>query len=195
MKGTVSGKWCILRTSGPKTLPLAASLTGAGIEAWTPTAIIRQRVRLKRKRLEHPAPITPTFVFVRADRLPDLAAILAAPKSPHPSFSLFQWAGRFPLIADSDIAGLRSEEAAAAEATATRHRAEAVIAERGEKDAHRKVIPVGSEIMPSQGPFAGMTGVVESGDRKAAWVNFGGTLRVKIDTWLLASDAIGQHQS
>lgn len=191
MSDTVSGKWCILRTGGPKTLPLAASLAAAGIDAWTPTAVLRQKARSKRKAVEHAAPITPTFVFVRATHLPDLAAILAAPKNPHPGFSIFQWAGRFPLIADRDIAGLREEEAVASVATATRRRAEAVIAQRGEKDALRRVIPTGHEVAPRTGLFAGMTGVVESSNRKVAWVNFGGSMRFKIDTWLLAADGVG----
>lgn len=191
MNETKLGKWCILRTSGPRTLALAESLAGAGLEVWTPVAVVRQRVRGKRKRLEHPAPILPTFVFARAHHLTDLARVVEALDSPHPRFSIFRWNGRIPLIADREVDSLRAEEDAAAKASETRHRAEAIIAQRGEKDALRRLVPVGEEITMPTGPFAGMSGVVESGDRKAAWVNFGGALRVKIDTWLLAADHIG----
>lgn len=136
-------------------------------------------------------PITPTFVFVEPSHLTELAELAQAPDSPHPPFSVFQWNGRIAVIEDSALEGLREEETASDARAAIGRRAEAEIARRGEKDALRRVIPRGQEITPASGPFAGMSGIVEGGDRKEAWVNFGGSLRVKIDTWLIVSDGIG----
>jgi hypothetical protein len=47
-----AGQWCILRTSGRLTLPLAESLTGDGYEVWTPVDTRRVRVpRMNARRV------------------------------------------------------------------------------------------------------------------------------------------------
>jgi hypothetical protein len=71
-----AGTWCILRTSGGRTVPLARSLAAVGFEVWTPVRTIRrpapgQGRRLvmsqRRKLIDVDLAILPGFV-VRAGR-------------------------------------------------------------------------------------------------------------------------------
>lgn len=175
-------RWCILRTSAARTLPLAASLGDAGFAVWSP--VEHRKVRASRGRkavVQRSCPITPTFVFARAESLPDLYAVLAMPLSPHPSFSIFHYAGRVPLIADREIANLRQIEARA---------------QLGKLKEQRYVYPKGAVVDVKHGAFTGLTGVVEGGDGKTAVVNFGGLFgAVKIATFLIRSDAVRSEPS
>lgn len=169
--------WCILRTGGSRTLSLAASLTAAGLTAWTPTQMVRRagRGRQRRDVEERPAPITPTFVFAAAGDLYDLVGIASDPVSGHPPFSIFRHRGRYPLISDRSLAPLREEE--------DRHRLRHL-------KTTRRVVEPGTSICLTEGAFAGMTGVVERGNGKRAVVNFGGGFVVSIATYLFESDVV-----
>lgn len=167
--------WCILRTSGPRTLKLAASLAAAGFDVWTPQQLAQRRRGRARERVEVPAPIVPTFVFARAHHVRELLAAAVAMPSPHPPFSIFRHRDRIPVVADRGLAALRDEE--------EKHRRRAA-------KAQRNVLPVGTGIRLAEGAFAGMTGVVEGGNGKAAVVNFGGGFIVSIATYLLGSDVV-----
>ena len=73
--GDISGasdRWCILRTSGARTLALADLLTRAGFEAWSPRKTLKRmkpgvkpRLDGTRPTIEIDTPILPTFVFAR----------------------------------------------------------------------------------------------------------------------------------
>jgi len=118
-----AGRWCILRTSGAQTLPLADYLVRVGIEAWTPRRTFRRVLQAGKKgerKIDVPAPILPTFVFARAAHLVALAKLAADSTFPHPAFSIFRHLdrhgqGRHPLVADGSVQGLRDAEAAAAD--------------------------------------------------------------------------------
>lgn len=172
----VRGKdWCILRTSGPRTLQLAASLTAASFEVWTPTRTAERRKGRARARVEVPAPITPTFVFARARDVGELVALSSSPISRHPPFSVFRHRDHFPLIADASLQALRDEE------SRLKHRRLKQV---------RQAIPAGTSVTMTKGAFAGMTGVVERGNNKEALINFGAGFEVSIATYLLCSDVI-----
>lgn len=170
-----AGRWCVVRTSGGRTIAVARSLSDAGIEAWTPVDVIKQRVPRSRKTFQREIPIMPTFAFVRAEHLLDLLAICAAPMSEHPPFSLFRHGGRFPLVADADMARLRDAEE-------RKRRARM-------KTIKREFAP-GAAVRVPEGPFAGMSGVVEEGDGRFALVAFGGQFRVRVASFLLVEDAV-----
>jgi len=115
-------RWCILHTSGGRTLALADSLVAAGIDAWTPRKTFRRekpgRCRLidgSKPLVEMAAPILPTIVFVPAGAMAALATIAVDPACPHPPFSLFRHGDRYPLIGAGELRGLRQAEAEAAE--------------------------------------------------------------------------------
>lgn len=161
-------RWCILRTAGPRTLALATSLSDGGIEAWTPMVMVKRRVPRKPGRVEKPAPLFPTFVFAKAASLADLRRFTRMLGSPHPAFSIMlRTNGEPALVADREIDKLRVQE------------------NRLKPKRRRPTVPIGTEVCPTDGAWAGMTGVVVESDGKATLVAFGGWLNVKIETSIL----------
>jgi hypothetical protein len=206
--------WCILSTSGGRTLPLARSLANAGLEVWTPKRTIRrpapgQRRRLvmgqRRKMIEVDVAILPGFVFARAVHLDDLAAIAHDPAARHPAFTVFQLGGRVPMVSDASVAGLREEEAAAAAVTqalrdhdqreeARRLRAEQMRTERARRAAlrrERRDLAIGARVeiddMPS---MAGMVGRVIASTGTAATIDFGGAFPMQVEAWRVIPSAL-----
>lgn len=192
----ISQRWCILRTSGSRTLALADSLTAAGLDAWTPRLTTRRRLPRSPAHREIVVPILTTFVFARACHRDELRAIIARrllrSADQHPPFSIFEHAGRIPVIADDAIAGLRAEEDRATAAYKIITDREAASAEHNarrqriaELRAGAPNYPVGARVTVPQVAFAGMTGVVERGKGKKPAVNFGGGVVIEIEAWLL----------
>ena len=208
-------RWCILRTSGRSTLPLAQSLAGAGFDVWTPREVISRRRGPARTRIEYEAPLIATFVFARAIAIPALERILMLPSSPHPPFSIFRYYGKIPLLAAHAVDALREEEAErariwqevqdeerrAAEHTRLREEQAAqsrqMHVEHEQKVALRRALrataptyAAGTEVSVPQSAFAGLTGVVEGRKGRSAIVNFGGSMSMKIDAWLLTEEQV-----
>lgn len=172
--------WCILRTSGGRTLALAASLAEAGYDVWTPTDVIHRRRPRSRETIEITVPIMPTFVFARKRHLHALAMVRELPISPHPPFSIFRYAGdNTPCVSDSEIAGARAEEAKAKQRS-----------DRAAAKAHRRTFPIGTKVAVKDGAFVGLEGLVEGGDGRFALVTFGGTISLKVATILLTSEEL-----
>lgn len=166
----IGDRWCILRTTGGRTIQLARSLNEAGIEAWTPVHTINRRRPRSKITVEQEQPIAPTFVFAKACHLRELARVRVLPVSPHPPFSVFSHGGRVPLIADVEITGLHAAED---------------FAMRKVMKTKRRPFAIGQAVAMVSGSFAGMTGVIEESHGRFAVVSFGGNMRVKIDSWLL----------
>jgi hypothetical protein len=203
--------WCILRTSGGRTLNLARSLAEAGFDVWTPTRTIKRPhgkrdEKGRRANVELDVPILPTFVFARAISLSTLTYIAADPTHQHPPFSIFTHAGRVPLIGANSVAGLQEEERAAAELIDQLRAAENRDEERRIKSAamrtkrerekalraERRDFAEGAVVSVADQPsLAGMTGVIVSSDGRTAVVAFGGSLTMVIEAWRLAADAVG----
>lgn len=179
--------WCILRTCGGKTLPLARSLAEAGFEVWTPEVGVVRRFGRKRDRQERPAPLVPTFVFARADRLHDLIATRLDLRSKHPAFSVFHHLSRPVLVADRELGRLREVE--------ERYRQQA--ARRAAADARGKAEPyaTGAVLPFDKGAWTGLTAKVEQSDKRTTWLCFGGSLRLKIETSILRQDGIAPAPS
>ncbi|MEN2747098.1 hypothetical protein [Sphingomonas sp. T9W2] len=170
-------RWCILRTGGARTLPLATALTAAGFDAWTPTKMVKRRVCRTRKAKEaQPAAIMPTFVFVRARHLPDLLRILCLPSNPYPSFSLFRYLGDVVRVRDSEVERLR------------------VVERRALPRAQRRTYQPGAAVRLAEGPYAGMPGVVQSSNGRRTMIAFGGWMTIEIETSTLPPDAVEQMQ-
>lgn len=171
--------WCILRTSAGRTLNLARSLAEAGFDVWTPRETQSRRLPRKKTIAEREVAILPTFVFARAVHIPDLAAALALPVNPHPSFSIFRYLGDIPLLADREMRSLREVEDAARLRVLKKT---------------RNVVPVGSTVTMTEGAFAGMSGVVRKSDGKFALIAFGGAFEVHIASFLIRTDAVQDGQ-
>lgn len=169
-------RWCILRTSGGRTLKLARSLSAAGFAVWTPTETVKRRRARSKEEIEIERPIVPTFVFAGEEHLADLVHVLALPLSPHPQFSIFQYAGRVPIVGDHSLSLLRMAE----------HDAEQKLRKKKRHD-----FAIGSVVRVQDEPaWQGMSGVVESNDGKRAWVSFGGPIAVEIAAWKLLAHEI-----
>lgn len=206
------GLWCILRTSGGRTLALTESLNAAGIGAWTPRQTLRRPVigsrpdaKGRRPLVDVDAPILPTFVFAGAEHVDKLLALQSDPTNSHPPFSIFHHGPRIPLIADREVAGLVEAERAATELIARireadsreearRIRAAAMKTERERRKAMRAEIrhfSMGQAVDVTDAPaLAGLSGVIESSDGRSAIVSFGGSLTMRIDSWRLVLNAV-----
>jgi hypothetical protein len=199
-----AGRWCILRTSGPRTLALARSLREAGTAAWTPTGIAR-RIDRHRRTIEREYPIAPTFVFAPAGDAVLLAYAAVDPLSVHPSFSMFRHADRIPLIGEAEIDGLRlAEELAMAELAAARdaedreaRRIARAVRQRTDKARRKALRSVRRDLKPGTRvevvdypAMAGMQGEVVSSRGKEAVVTFGGSLVMTIEAWQLLPDDV-----
>ena len=183
--GGAARLWCIVQTSSGRTLALADALADAGFDVWTPRGLTTVRKGRSKAPRDRAFAVMPGLVFVDADRLADLAHILNAPVNPYPAFTIFHAAGRVPLIASQEIDGFRH-----AEQQADREW-EHVLRARQKKQRH--TVAVGTEIRMSEGPFAGMQGVVVDSNDKAAKVRFtlfGMLSEVEIASWLLLPDTV-----
>jgi hypothetical protein len=176
-RGKDQNGWCILRTAGQRTLILAKSLTDAGFDAWTPAETRKHKLRGgKTGEAEKTMALMPTFVFVRCRHLPELHSISTSPSSPHPAFSLFRYLGQFPILADREVERLREIE------------------HRHLPKGQRITMPIGATVRPKEGPYTGMSGIVEASKNGATMVFFGGWMKVKIDTFILERTDIEQMQ-
>lgn len=174
-----SAKWCILRCSAARTLALAASLRDAGYEAWTPVDHVTRRRSRSKAIVAFDAPMLPTYVFARADANL-MVHVSKQLGSPHPAFSVYQHAGRAPLLADAGLNHLRALEERSADRARKRD---------GKAKAPRFAPGAVVRIADGQTAWRGMSGIVESEDGRDALVNFGGSYAVRISRWQLVGGA------
>ena len=165
--------WIILRTSGRRTLPLAASLAEDGYEAWTPA----ETKRAPRSRARYRVPMMPTFVFARSQHLVDLLQLAEMPVKPrrgkrlrqpaHEDFSVFHYYDRIPIVDDAELDNLRRLEA--------RSTPPPIV------EPYRR----GQSVVVTQGVACGLGGQVVRSDGESTLVCFGGHMRMKISTFIL----------
>lgn len=149
--------WCILRTSGPSTMRLTASLQEAGFVAWTPSEHVKRRVP-RSKAVEHRvAPLAPTYVFVRGRFLSALQRIERADITPHPRFSIFRHCGAPIFVRHGALHPLRVLQ---------QHSYLATLPNTGRAPSkrHGAHFEVGNPVTLTQGAFTGFAGFVECSD-------------------------------
>jgi hypothetical protein len=139
-RGTLDlGAWCILRCSNGKTLELAASLTDAGFEAWSPVEVRMRLAGRKRGLVEQAVPILPAgYVFAPYRYVGELLALSHSPTlnyqvwdsgkrrmvtKGHPYFTVFRMNGVIRAEPDAGLRSLRALEASLAEAAERRREA------------------------------------------------------------------------
>lgn len=170
--------WCVLRTSGPATLRLAASLQAAGIAAWAPTEHIRRRVP-RSKEVEHRiVSAAPTYVFAEASALHALRQIERADITPHPRFSIFRHAGKPVFIKHRELHALRHKQQAS-------YVASLPTTGRSPCKPRGAAFEIGEAVTFHQGAFAGLQGYVQSSDGLVTTLTvtlFGRSAGVKVDT-------------
>jgi transcription antitermination factor NusG len=176
-------RWCILRTSGPSTLRLTASLQAAGFDAWTPTEHVRRRVPRCKNTEYRVAPLAPTYVFVRAGHLAELQRIERADITPHPRFSIFRFRGETVFIRHGEMHPLRVLQQRSYVAS---------LPSTGRSPGKPRGEPFtpGMTVSFAQGPLTGLEGYVETSDGRTtrlAITLFGRTSAVEVETLHLRS--------
>ena len=173
----MADRWLILRCSNCKTLDLAASLTDAGFEAWSPVETVQRRARKGNKPEAVRLALTPSYVFAQAHHL---YALLELSRSPalnyrvwdsekrkmvtrgHPYFRLFRHLGEIATIPATHLTALRNLE---------RKRAPKPVA---------KAMKVGARVRLSESGFEGLWATVQSSRKNYT--------RVLIDDWIVPVD-------
>lgn len=181
--------WCILRTAGPRTLPLARSLAAAGLEAWTPVFTQRRRKPRSKAMVETETAGMPTFVFVPDRHRPYLSSLLLphAP-NPHPPFSLFRYYGSVVTIEDRELHRLRDLEQDDKRKADDRARR----ATRRERQ-HGEPFTPGEAVRFSTGALAGISASVEASDGRRTRVTlhlFGRLSQVEVETSQLRGELV-----
>lgn len=181
----VTDRWCILRMSGPGTMRVAASLSTAGFDVWTPVETQVRRLPRSKKTTERELPVMPTYAFARADDLPALLSISTALVSQHPPFSIFRHQDHFPLIAGRSLAPLRDAEERQREAARRRQR----------KGAPVPHFDPGTPVKVTEGAAGGSSGIVKMQKGRKVIVAFPNTLMTwEIDALLLVTDVLSGDQ-
>ncbi|WP_261270356.1 transcription termination/antitermination protein NusG [Sphingomonas sp. LC-1] len=179
-------RWFILRTSGPSTMRLAASLQDAAIEAWTPTEHIRRRVPRSKNTEFRIVPLAPTYVFVRGDRLDEMQRIERAEVTPHPAFSIFRHCGKTVFVRHSNLHPMRliEQDSYRRSLPASGRRP---MKKRGER------YEVGDAVKLTMGAFAGFEAFIESSDGLVTTLKvgiFGRPTEVKVPTLQLREASV-----
>lgn len=209
-----AGQWIVLRTGGTQTLPLVRSLKSAGFDVWAPTKIVfrpdtKQRRRYvlgqRRQYVEKSEAILPGFAFAAARHFDDMAEIAICPLRQHPGFSLWQHAGRAPILPERALSGLREAERDAlalaeemrgvrSRDEARRKRAEQMRTERERVKMlrrERRDFAAGQTVAVTDMPsMEGMVGRIVKSNGKAATVNFGGAIEFEIEAWRIVPTAL-----
>lgn len=183
--------WCILRTSGPSTMRLAASLQDAALQAWTPTEHIRRRVPRSKNTEFRIVPLAPTYVFVRADYLGELQRIERAEITAHPNFSIFRHCGNTVFVRHASLNPMRllQQDSYRRSLPATGRRP---MKKRGEQ------YEVGDAVKLTTGAFAGFEAFVESSDGLVTTLKvgiFGRPTEVKVPTLQLRGGSVSVANS
>ena len=170
------GSWFILRMASSDTLSVLKGLLKAGFDAWTP--IERRRGRMPRTRTAYDKEfaLMPSYVFVNIHHLAEIQHMALVPPRNIPRFTLFQYQGGVPLIADNQLDALRYEEG----------RLQAVYDRAVRKGKKGPRFNPGETIRIEEGPFAGMDGIVTDQTGQFTLVNFVGFASpIKISSLLL----------
>jgi len=173
------GQWCILRTAPADTVKAMRALTAEGIEAWTPVERKVGRTPRQRNRYERETALMPSYLFAGAKSIDHLLHLARQPWLDFPKFRVFTYKGGIPLVADSELQSLRAEEARCNR-----------LFERL-KQIGRKVprLPEGTQVEMPDGPFVGLTGVVEGHRGKVTLVSFAGFHKpIEIASFLLVDE-------
>lgn len=170
------GSWIILRMASGDTLRVAKSLKDAGLEVWTPVERRIGRTGSSRVRAEKERALMPSYAFGRVEHIAELLRLSVFQSSEHPRFRVHHERGGVPLIADDELGALRDEET----------RITRLFDKWKRRGMKGPVLSAGTEINMPDGPFAGLSGIVEGATGEFTLVSFEGFHRpIKIASCLL----------
>ena len=146
---------------------LASALRIAGIDAWSPVEAVTKRVPRANIKRRIVLPLMPSYVFADARCLIELIELAEAEHKPQPDFRLFRSAGRIPLIADTNLEGLRTIE-------------------QKRTVSERPAFTKGERVKLLDAGFLGLTGTVESAKGQYVMVAIPGLrFKLKVAAWCL----------
>jgi transcription antitermination factor NusG len=175
------GSWCILRMSSGDTLRLVKSLKPVGIGAWAPIEKRVAKMPRTGAAYDKETALLPSYVFAPVEHLDELLRLEHCHRRAHPRFTVFRHKGGIPLIADDQLDALRAEESRKAR----------VFDKWKRKGAKGPRFERGTPIRMTEGPLAGMSGIVERGDGHytlVAFALFGKPVEIKIASCLLTEN-------
>lgn len=185
------GDWCILRTSGAKTLPLMRSLAEAGFNAWTPTEHIRRRVPRGKSTEYRIVPLSPTYVFVQAHHLPDLRGIERSEITRHPPFSIFRHYGNTVFVRHGTLHPLLALQQDS-------YRSSLPMTGRSPGKPRGEQYQEGDKVKLTTGAFTGFDAYVKSSDGLTTTLTvgiFGRATEVKVPTLHLRNASVFTKRS
>lgn len=174
--------WCILRCAGSRTLALAASLSEAGFDVWTPVDYEQTRDPVTRNRKKAPIPMTSCWVFASASQFDDLLSLSRSPSltylvwdsekrrmvaKGHPVFRLHWDNGQYRMLTDRQLEPLRISE------------------QRGRPKQVAHQYKVGDPVRLADNGHAGLVGSVVWTRGTKAKVEFPHNWVVEVETWML----------
>ena len=184
------GSWFILRMASSDTLRVKDALCKAGLNVWTPVEVRAKRKPRTRAIAEGSYALMPSYAFAHVQDLETIMRLAMMPRQDMPRFSVFLHQGGIPLISEEALGPLRQEE----------RRCLSVFERAKRKVTANPVFGIGQEVTVPEGPFQGMTGIVESSGGQYSLVRFtmfGKVVSVKIAPLLIQpdvpSDAVSIH--
>jgi transcription antitermination factor NusG len=170
------GSWFILRMASTDTLMVARALADHGFGVWTPIENKFGRMPRTKARFEKEAALMPSYVFARVEHLDDILSLAMLPRKECGRFSVFHHKGGIPLIASDQLLALRDEEC----------RLTSVFERSRRKGIKGPTFARGQSVHLSEGPFAGLDGVVEGSQGQFTLVSVEGFHKpIKIASLLL----------
>lgn len=176
------GSWFILRMASADTLNVTRSLQKQGFDVWTP--IERKAGRMPRTRIRYDKEfaLMPSYAFANVHHVAEIRHLADLPTRNMPRFTVFQHKGGIPLIADDQLNPLRAEQS----------RLQAIYDKLVRKGKRGPKFDKGHLVRLSEGPFAGMEGVVEDQQGQITLVSFDGFHSpIKISSLLLLESMSG----
>lgn len=175
------GSWFILRMAGGDTLRVVEYLTRRGFEAWTPIERKRGRMPRTRASFDKAFALMPTYAFASVHDLNRIHHLASVPANDRPCFSVFQHNGGVPLIGDGQLDALRAEEG----------RLQGIYERACRKGRRGPRFDPGQAVRLTEGPFAGLDGVVQEQQGQFALVNLRGFHSpIKIQSLLLLDESV-----
>lgn len=180
------GSWCILRMASADTLKVLRALQMVGLSVWTPVERRMKKMPRNDAQFDKEIPLMPSYVFGHVQNLPELLRLAMVPGTDLPRFSMFRHQGGIPLIADDQLNALRAEE----------ERTTRVFEKLRRRGLKGPKFDGGMTVRTTEGPFEGLSGVVEGQRGEFTLVSYAGFHQpIKIASLLLVSDVASGEMS
>lgn len=180
------GSWFILRMASTDTLRIYRNLQRAGFTTWTPVERKFGRMPRTKAKYEKEFALLPSYVFARVEHVDEILRIAMLPNKDIGRFSVFHHKGGIPLIADNQLRDLRAEES----------RVIGIFERLKRKGMKGPSFSKGQAIKMTEGPFAGLSGIVEDQKGQTTLVSFAGYhAPIKISSLLLREDMLAADVS